>query len=661
MSFESGLIESYDCRHVVMVRWNQEETNSVVPTAGFIVTFLETVGYSVGNKESIGYSPTPKNHDQFIILPMNSIDEAQRICNDSVTKGFAINETTITINPLIGLNGIRLRDGNDFIRTSQEHFNNSELLDLLMITIRLELPERLAVIEKGFELIKNGISELFESASCEMFGSFSSNVRRNGYSDIDINVESIDTLGRKGSSTVRRLNELLANPKSLINSPLTKEELHTYPHEETIKVLYRCFHENAMFRENFEIRYVPARTPILVFKSIHPKEMNVSFDVSVCNQKGVDKANLLDEFIMKDRSVDNKMKNAMLFIVHWARTNNLMHGAYPEEKLKTKTNLNSYIFNQLIIHFVQAASGSTLVHPQAKYGSRVEEYNFDTLFDNHCNFLKEFFKYYASFDFTSKAIYGKQAMQKTTLSKVHGAKITPLMMMDPMDCTHNISAKVTDDAVKLLNGLIRNTLFILKKKNFHINLLLETNQIASEMMTNKETTINVTTSVKDGVESSILTIQLPDIIQSSNDLMLLLTRVLRFNTSRNQGPNETDLCSSEGVTFDVQAKTWMGRRNKKRQLKMNRADLTPLQLDVLCSDMYHYEDRPVALLRVYMPNTTNTSSNYVSIEVIQGNVFEIRDAMHYLMDQFLINNMDVLLENGIQCIFNISSTEITKT
>lgn len=32
--------------------------------------------------------------------------------------------------------------------------------------------------------------------------------------------------------------------------------------------------------------------------------------------------------------------------------------------------------------------------------------------------------------------------------------------MDPMDITHNISAKVTEDAVKLLNGLIRNALFI---------------------------------------------------------------------------------------------------------------------------------------------------------------------------------------------------------
>lgn len=50
---------------------------------------------------------------------------------------------------------------------------------------------------------------------------------------------------------------------------------------------------------------------------------------------------------------------------------------------------------------------------------------------------------------------------RKTLSSAHGGvEESPLMLMDPMDITHNISAKVTEDAVKLLNGLIRNALFI---------------------------------------------------------------------------------------------------------------------------------------------------------------------------------------------------------
>uniref|UniRef100_A0A1I7TP55 PAP-associated domain-containing protein n=1 Tax=Caenorhabditis tropicalis TaxID=1561998 RepID=A0A1I7TP55_9PELO len=660
MSFESELINNYDCRHVVVARWNQADTTGAVPSARAVVTFIQTVGYSLGNQQRIGFSPTPKDPNQFLILPMNSEAEAKRICSDSVTKGFGINSTQITMHPLIGVNGIRLRDGNDFMKTAQDQFENSEMLDLLMITIRLELPERLEVIERGYAMIKNAISELVENASCEMFGSFASKVRRNGYSDIDINVDSSSIPGQANS--MRSLQMLIANPKLLIEFPLTREELHSYPQEEIIKILFHCFNENKRIRKSFEVRFVPARTPILVFKIIDPTGINVSYDVSVCNQKGVDKASLLDEFIMKDKSHENKMKNSMLFIVHWARTNKLLSGVYPEEKLEIKTNLNSYIFNQLIIHFVQAAANKILVHPQAKYGSRVDEYDFDQLFTDHCKFLREFYKYYASFDFNNKAIYGKQAMQKSTLSKVHGAKESPLMMMDPMDVTHNISANVTEIAVKRLNGLIRNTLYILKQRKYHINCLLETNQTAVAMMKERHTSINIDTRMSEGVQKHYMSVQLHNVVRTADDLLLLLTRVLRFDISPDfEGPSVTDLQSTGGVIFSVQAKTWIGRRNKKRQLKTERPDLTPLQLDVMCSDLYQYEDEPIALIRVAMPTTSSTPFKRAYVEMLHGDTFEVRAAFHYLMDQFVYNNMDVLLESGIQSISNIPSLETTSS
>ncbi|EGT39018.1 hypothetical protein CAEBREN_11108 [Caenorhabditis brenneri] len=610
MSFDSSLIEEYDCRHVVIVRWTQSDI-SVIAAPAAVVAFIETVGYSVGNK------------------------------------------TVLSINLLIEVNGIRLRDVTDFMKMSQDNFTNSELLDLLMITIRLELPERLSAIESGFDMIKKGVEELVESASCEMFGSFPSKVRRNGYSDIDINIQPNMTSGK-----VRPLKELLANPTSVISCKLTSEELRMYPPEDIIRILYHCFHSNEAFRKEFDVRYVPARTPILVFQSNKQGKIKVSYDVSVYNHIGVDKANLLDEFIMKDKSKDNKMKNSMLFITHWARSNKLLSGAYEEEKLKTKTNLNSYIFNQLIIHFIQAAAAKILVHPQAKYGSRVDEFNFDELFSDHCKFLKEFFKYYASFDFTNKAIYGKQAMQKTTLLNVHGAKVTPLMIMDPMDCTHNISAKVTDDAVKLLNGLIRNTLYILKQKPFHLNYLLETNRIAVAMMKNKETKITVTSKLINGIEKNLMSVQLPEVIRSAEDLMLLLTRVLRFDVNpHHEGPSVPDLNNPGGAIFNVHAKTWIGRRNIKRQLKNTHKDLSPLQVDVMTSDVYQYEDPPVAVLKVCFSAKERTTN----LEIIIGNVAEVRDAMHFLMDQFVLNNLEFLMEHGIQSISNIPTTELPQS
>lgn len=86
--------------------------------------------------------------------------------------------------PLLGLNGFRLQDAIDFMKTSQPHFNNDELLEVLTMAICQELPERLKILEDGFSFIEQGVSELIQNSACEMFGSFASPVRRNGYSDI---------------------------------------------------------------------------------------------------------------------------------------------------------------------------------------------------------------------------------------------------------------------------------------------------------------------------------------------------------------------------------------------------------------------------------------------------------------------------------------------
>ena len=106
-------------------------------------------------------------------------------------------------------------------------------MDLFAISIRLELPERLKVIENGLNLIKRGISELVDNASCETFGSFSSKVRRTGFSDIvsfyplygkfyhfsifkDINVESVRKPGQQMPSP-RPLKQILAYPKVAVS------------------------------------------------------------------------------------------------------------------------------------------------------------------------------------------------------------------------------------------------------------------------------------------------------------------------------------------------------------------------------------------------------------------------------------------------------------
>lgn len=155
------------------------------------------------------------------------------------------------------------------------------------------------------------------------------------------------------------------------------------------------------------------------------------------------------------------------------------------------------------------------------------------------------------------------------MENVHSAAKSPLMLMDPMDYTHNISAKISDDSIKLLNGLIRNALFIvsmqmcfinnlnfqLKQKIFRVSLLLRTNHTANMLMRNKDSHTCMTTNKLPAALSQFasvcsghqeyLTFQLPDLVQTSEEFMLLLTRILRFDVSPDhEGPSVNNLYNS---------------------------------------------------------------------------------------------------------------------
>lgn len=93
-------------------------------------------------------------------------------------------QTRIVINRLIGPNGVRIRDVTDCMRIWQEHFNNSELVDVLLGLIAMEVPERIQTAVRGFEIICAAVAELVENGYAKVFGSYASKVRRNGYSDV---------------------------------------------------------------------------------------------------------------------------------------------------------------------------------------------------------------------------------------------------------------------------------------------------------------------------------------------------------------------------------------------------------------------------------------------------------------------------------------------
>lgn len=70
----------------------------------------------------------------------------------------------------------------DFMRAY--HQSPEHDMDLLLGLTRLELPERDLIANSEYELIAKEVGRLVENGKCIIFGSFSSPVRRNGYSDI---------------------------------------------------------------------------------------------------------------------------------------------------------------------------------------------------------------------------------------------------------------------------------------------------------------------------------------------------------------------------------------------------------------------------------------------------------------------------------------------
>lgn len=87
----------------------------------------------------------------------------------------------------------------------------------------------------------------------------------------------------------------------------------------------------------------------------------MSYDLSVNNLISVDKTEVLNLFITKD--ISGKTRKVLMFTVFWAKTNRLISGTYPDERLEVKTGFWSYIINQLVIHFIQVAADKKLINP----------------------------------------------------------------------------------------------------------------------------------------------------------------------------------------------------------------------------------------------------------------------------------------------------------
>lgn len=447
------------CLRSVATIWNRENSTDISPVEeeSAILAFLGYKSRTLCTRTTdLGF---------YSVVLLETKEEVDRIYLDPEIKACGI-----SVNRLIGLNGLRIRDGNNILKavSSEERVTDDILIELLINLICMEDPQREQISKGELEIIENGISRIVQNGICTMFGSYPSTVRKNGYSDIDLAVSSTQT----SSETIRPLQMIINNPKCLLESPLTHLELYTFPQEEVIKAIYACLVDLKEFKEKFEMRMLLVRTPIVILNSKKQAEMKMSYDVSVNNQISVEKAGILSDFISKDISTDNKMKKMMMFMIHWAKTKKILGGVYEDEKLETKFKFNSYIINQMIIHFVQVVAERCLVNTLEEPQNRVHAYNFDELFDGYFGFLKKFFTYFMTFDYDNVAIFGCQLVKKGELSEMKHVNISPLMIVDPLDTAHNVSEYVIPDGIKLFKHLMKRSLKKMLNHSFRITDLL---------------------------------------------------------------------------------------------------------------------------------------------------------------------------------------------
>lgn len=437
------------CRKYVILRPLGEDTLNILKSLGY--DFLEL------------FTPSPKLVQ---VLKLANEESSEKLIHDSKLK-----ELGVSANHLVGLNGIRLKDANDILKnlSTDEKLNDSDLMNILIELICLEAPEKEVIAAEELKMISTETSKIIENSVCTIFGSYPSQVRRNGFSDIDLAVSATPTK----STEIRPLQTIIDYPQGLFEKPMNYAEFYSYSDAEIIKAMYNCFVLNEEFRERFQMRANLAETPIVMLKSTKIPDMDMSYDISVNNQISIEKAQILNDFIVADKSEGNKMRNLAMFVTHWAKSNKLLGGAYPDEKLVIKYRFNSYVMNYLIIHFVQIAAKTCIVNIQEKPENRVSSYNFDNIFASHADFLERFFQYYLAIDYENMGIFGMELFGKEVLAESKGVKVSAFMMVDSLHTTHNLTGLINSDGVRFFKDLLGASLEKMKNSSFRITDLLQ--------------------------------------------------------------------------------------------------------------------------------------------------------------------------------------------
>lgn len=554
-------------------------------------------------------------------------------CNGTVIKN-----TPVTIQPSLNYYG---RSNNFLEFVLHKHANSDdEVLDWMVFHNEKMNPEREEQLSWLFDTIKNKLGSILYRPVFTLYGSLAGKIRSTASSDMDISI-SFEEEGEI-QYPKHELSSLCHNLHK--KTPMTKKDLSQLTEEQRVHLLY--VYTRYLFDEKFlEFHYIPkARVPLLSVKMPY-KGFEEFVDISIENNSGIAKSELLDLFLIQDKT--GNMRKALHFFLFWATRNNLLKDPQGDKKAE-KLKFNSYMINHLIIHFVQKAIGREIIHNHFDKSRRCEPYEFP--FESFRQCIQKFFLYYSMFDFKTKAIYNSFVMEKDTVKVCHQIEASPLVIVDPLDPTHNIAKVVTEKCLSHFKVLIRQSLYLLKKKDSKLFSVFHAKENFEKSLKNEKMFVG-----QELANGELVFEFAPDALGTVKDVLVLLTDVLRWDINdyevETTGQSYADIETERGIPYVIYGKAWLGRRDLRKKLKAEmigtNIEMSPLDIELKISKQFelNYVNRPEASVRVRLVtvDAEEGQKKFISVNVINGNKADIRDALHFA-STWVSNHAQELIE-----------------
>ncbi|CAD6192354.1 unnamed protein product [Caenorhabditis auriculariae] len=495
-----------------------------------------------------------------------------------------------------------------------------------------------------YEAIDRELQDFMLAPRIECFGSMKSRFRRTASSDADLNVWYDTVLS--SPRNIRSREELLKPTRPLAN--VSKAEMEKLKPKERIQLLGAHFRrsESRLVQFGCSITTIEAKCPIVMVELGSNVDFLAAIDVSIDNEAGVKKSDLLDLFIERDQS--EMAEKITRFFHFWAKTNNIIckrdeHGNWVNRQF------NSYILHHLVIHFVQTALGVQLVREHPDRERRCDPYSIRNRWKTYRSFFKKFFIYLANLDYNKFAIFNATTVLKGTIMSYQSTTSAALVVADPLETMHNIAQAVSTKALAYFKKMIRYSLHLLKCREFSLNAILNVEENFQKQVAMKLAAPAAHFADIDGS----LVFLLPEVIHDKLEVLHLLIRIMGWIVSATHRMGSIDdIETPKGIIFLIFKKAWVGRRHHRSQVKALYNIDKGLESELLISKIYQKNPpiRPSCIVNVRLQwrHRDGVEWKFLVAKVLNGAVADMRDALHFIIHQFVPNyTQELVARNGM--------------